>query len=209
MIKIIVAGCSTDVGKTIVSAILVKALDGAYWKPVQCGGLAESDSKKVMEWVPSRKDHIYPSAYNLKAGLSPHHAARLEKCQIEAGKIRPPVTACPLIIESVGGILVPLNPDELTLDLFCSWNAIWIVVSKHYLGSINHTLLTVQALKQRKINVHSIIFNGASNPDTEEAILHFSKLPCLGRLLPEQDMNETTINRYASQWKPQILSLLQ
>lgn len=198
--RIIVCGCGTDVGKTIVSAILVHALKADYWKPIQCG--YDSDTHTIKTLV--KECHTFPSTYTFSAALSPHHAARLEDLEIDVTKITPPITSRPLIIEMAGGILVPLNNKTLALDLFAHWEAHWILVSKHYLGSINHTLLTSEALKQRNIQLHGIIFNGAPNPDTESAILHFSKLPSMGRLRPEPSINPKTIERYSRQWKPKL-----
>lgn len=203
--KIIVAGIGTGVGKTIVSAILTKMLQGDYWKPVQCG---DQDTVAVTQWLDPSSHTVHPSHYTLKEFVSPHHAARLEDFFIQPEKIIPPQTKRPLIIEGVGGILVPLTLDTLTIDLFSSWNARWVVVSNHYVGSINHTLLTLEALKQRKISVAGIIFNGVPNPDSEAAILTQSDLPVIGRLFPEKNIDSTIIQRYAKKWHSN-LSLLQ
>lgn len=193
MNKIVVAGIGTGVGKTVVSAILTALFEGEYWKPIECG---ESDSALLKQWLP--KQVIYPPVYCLKAPLSPHHAARLENIAIE--DMTPPKTTRPLIIESVGGILVPLSNKKTTLDFFQSWDCKWIVVSRHYLGSINHTLMTLEILKKVGIPIAGVIFNGEANPDSEEAILNISQVPCLARLFPEENINSTTIQRYASQW---------
>lgn len=193
MNKMIVAGIGTGAGKTVVSAILTTLFEGDYWKPIECG---ESDSALLKQWLP--KHVIYPPAYSLKAPLSPHHAARLENIAIE--DVILPKTTRPLIIESVGGILVPLSNNKTTLDLFQCWNCKWIVVSRHYLGSINHTLMTLETLKKRGIPIAGIIFNGEANPDSEDAILNISQVPCLARLFPEENITSTTIRRYASQW---------
>lgn len=195
MYKIIVAGIGTEVGKTIASAILATLLKGSYWKPIECG---HSDTACIQSLTNAP---IHPPAYSLLAPLSPHHAARLEKQTIEPNKIIPPVTTSPLIIESTGGIFVPINETTLTLDLFQEWNCRWVVVSKHYLGSINHTLLTLDALKKRNIAIAGVIFNGEANLDSENAILQISKIPLLGRLLPEPIINRQTIQRYANQWQ--------
>ncbi|MBA3722266.1 MAG: dethiobiotin synthase [Parachlamydiaceae bacterium] len=207
MNKIIVAGCGTGVGKTIVSAILVHALKGEYWKPIQCGTGVDSDSLTMKLLLPDHQ--IYPSAYNLKAPLSPHHAAKLEKKVIKTSIIIPPSTERPLIIESVGGIFVPLNLMELSIDLFKDWDAVWIVVSNNYLGSINHTLLTIEALQRRNIRLHSIVFNGPQCIETEKVILGFTKVPCLGRLSLEKNISLRTIERYSQLWKKKIVTILQ
>lgn len=208
MRPIIITGNGTDVGKTILSAIVVTALEGDYWKPVQHADDSGSDSETIRLLVPVNKCHIHPPAYNFKAPLSPHHAARLENIYIDPVQIIPPETSRPLIIETVGGIFVPFNNSTLAIDLFDKWNGIWIVISRHYLGSINHSLLTVEALKKRNQNVKTIIFNGSPNTDSEKAILQFSGLTSLGRLLPEEQINQKTIKRYANQWKTQLKQLL-
>lgn len=151
---------------------------------------------------------IHRPAYSFQAPLSPHHAARLENRAICMEDIVPPQTTRPLIIEGCGGIFVPLTPKLLIFDLFKSWNCPWIVVSKHYLGSINHTLLTLHALKQHNIAITGIVFNGLPNPDSESAILEISKVPVLGRLLPEPNINPQTIQRYAKLWERNLSQIL-
>ncbi|MCE5316574.1 MAG: dethiobiotin synthase [Parachlamydia sp.] len=203
MTKIIVAGNGTDVGKTIVSAILTTLLKGDYWKPVQSGC---PDSEKIAAWI--ERERIHSAVYTFQEPLSPHHAARLENRSIQLDAIVPPQTVRPLIIESVGGVLVPLTNTHTTLDLFQSWMCKWVVVSRQYLGSINHTLLTLEMLKQRHISIAGVIFNGEPNPDSEAAILEISQLPMLARLYPEKEFDKKTIQRYARLWKP-LKSVLQ
>ncbi len=208
MNKIIVAGSGTCVGKTIVAAILTTSLKGEYWKPVQCGDEEDSDTATIKKLIDETKCHIHEPAYSLKAPLSPHHAAILENISICPKNIIPPQTIRPLIIEGVGGIFVPLSSKILSFDLFKSWNCPWIVVSSHYLGSINHTLLTLHALKQNNILVAGIIFNGLPNYDSENVILEFSQVPLLGRLLPETNINPQIIQRYAKLWQPKLSKVL-
>lgn len=198
MKKIIVCGSGTGVGKTVVSAIITEALQGDYWKPIECG--EDSDTKTLQKLLPSLQKKIHPPSYSLRAPLSPHHAAKLEKTEINPACVILPDTQSPLIIETVGGVLVPLNQTILSIELFKTWPAIWILVSKNYLGSINHTLLTIEALKQRSINLGGIIFNGEPNPESEKAILRFSGLPCLSRIFPEKSISTTTIKEYAKKW---------
>lgn len=173
----LVAGIGTDAGKTTASAFLATLLGADYWKPIECG---ESDTKRVEKWL--GVERVHPPAYSFKAPLSPHHAARLENRTINPESIIPPKTERPLIIEGVGGIFTPLTSDLLAIDLFAAWDYPWIVVSRHYVGSINHTLLTLEALKRRNIVVAGIIFNGEPNPDSEKVILDIGGLPSLGRL---------------------------
>ncbi len=208
MHRIMVAGIGTDVGKTIVSTILTTLLKGDYWKPIQCGDEENSDTATVKRWLDTARHTIHPPAYSLKAPLSPHHAAHLENTLIRLDSIILPQTTRPLIIEGVGGILVPLTPKISSLDLFKSWDCKWVVVSMHYLGSINHTLLTLEVLKKLCLPILGIIFNGEPNPDSESAILEISQAPVLGKLLPEDNLNLQTIQRYANQWQPLFSKLL-
>lgn len=209
MFKWMVAGSGTDVGKTVVSAILATLLDADYWKPIQCGNEENSDTATIKNWIDTKRHFVHSPAYSLKAPLSPHHAARLENTPIAIDSITIPTTAHRLVIEGVGGIFVPLTTKVLTIDLFKSWNCQWIIVSRHYVGSINHTLLTIEALKQRQVPIIGIIFNGESNPDSEAAILEISQLPCLGRLLPEENLNLTIIQRYAKEWRPNFSNIVR
>jgi len=208
MHNIIVAGIGTEVGKTVVSAILTTLLEADYWKPIECGEEGQSDSTTIANWINPHKHHIYPPAYSFKHPLSPHHAARLENRHIEYTTIHPPHTKRNLIIEGVGGIYVPLNHAITTLELFKTWRFSWIIVSKHYLGSINHTLMTLDLLKRHHISILGLIFNGEPNSDSEDAILQLSKVPFIGRLLPEQIINQKTIQRYAIQWRQSLLSMI-
>ncbi|MCB1110775.1 MAG: dethiobiotin synthase [Chlamydiia bacterium] len=199
MDRIVVAGIGTNVGKTVVSAILVHQFQGNYWKPIQTG-IEYPDAQEVARLVDPEKHHIFPSAYSLREPVSPHHAARLEDVEIDP-MLSPPQSDRPLVIEMVGGIYVPLSNKTLSLELFRSWDARWVVVSRHYIGSINHTLLTLETLKAWNVPVMGIVFNGVSNPDTENVILSFSKLPLLGHLLPEKEISPKQIKRYAELWK--------
>lgn len=207
MSKIIVAGCGTEVGKTLVSAILATHFWGDYWKPIQCGDEADLDTTVIKQLIDPAKHRIHPPAYSLKAPLSPHHAARLENVTIDCAAIKPPVTERPLVIEGVGGVCVPLTRKILAVDLFKKWNCPWVVVSKNYLGSINHTLLTLEALKQRNITIAGLVFNGDHNPDSESVILEMAQVPLLGRLFPEPRLDSHTIQRYAIQWQARLSRL--
>lgn len=202
-----VAGIGTGVGKTVVSAILTTLLNGAYWKVIQCGKEENSDTATMKKWLNTKIHTIHPPAYSLKAPLSPHHAACLENISICLDSIILPQMTSPLIIEGVGGIFVPLTSKISSLDLFKAWDCKWVIVSKHYLGSINHTLLTIEVLKQFCLPILGVIFNGEYNPDSESAILERSQVSVLGRLLPEANLNLQTIQRYAKQWQL-LLTLL-
>lgn len=186
MKNIVVTGIGTDVGKTIVSAILASALNADYWKPIQSGLPKDSE---IIQMLLGKRITIHPEAVSLKAPLSPHHAAKLENQKIDIAQITLPQTKRTLIIEGAGGIFVPLNPKMLLIDLLSQWECGWIVVSRHYLGSINHTLLTIDALKKRNIPICGIIFNGNPCPETESAILDFTQAPLIARLYPNHLKN--------------------
>lgn len=209
MPNIMVAGTGTDIGKTVVSAILTTLLKGDYWKPIQCGTPTHSDTATMQKLIDVQQHEIHLPVYALKAPLSPHHAARLENITIDIESIIPPLTTRPLIIEGVGGVYVPLTTRTLSIDLFKLWDCRWILVSKHELGSINHTLLTCEALKSHRVSLAGIIFNGQPSVDSEAAILEISGLPLIGRLFPEAEINRQTIQRYAKQWQNTLPQLIQ
>ncbi|MEM8847356.1 MAG: dethiobiotin synthase, partial [Bacteroidota bacterium] len=140
---VFVTGISTEVGKTVASAIVVEALEADYWKPVQAGDLENSDSHKIERLISNTKTKIHPNAYALNTPMSPHAAAEIDGVKVDLEKINPPQTENHLVIEGAGGLLVPLNERDTIHDLIQP-NYKVIVVSRHYLGSINHTLLTIE-----------------------------------------------------------------
>lgn len=177
-----VCGIGTGVGKTVVSAMLVSGLKADYWKPIQCGTEDGSDAKFVTSTVSNFSPKIHPESYVLKAPMSPHAAAKAENVAINPETIVLPTTENSLIIEGVGGFHVPINDAVLMSDLVSRWSVPVILVSQNYLGSINHTLLTIEAIKARKITIRGVIFNGESNPSTESVILNYSGLALLGHV---------------------------
>lgn len=198
MRKIFVTGIGTDVGKTIIAAILTEALQADYWKPIQCGSLDLSDTDRVKRLVSSRSSIFHPEAYRFEAPLSPHHAAMLANDKIRLGKLTPPETENTLIIEGAGGILVPYNyRGDTMLDIAKNCEAELVVVCKHYLGSINHTLLTLEVLKNASVKILGIIFNGSPNLESEQVIVNKSKIPVLGRVADEFEISKETVKRYA------------
>jgi dethiobiotin synthetase len=206
MPRFMICGINTDIGKTVASAILTTIFKGDYWKPIQSGDETQSDTFKMKELLSSAHT-IFPPAYSFKAPLSPHHAAALENVNMDFSSIRLPHTKRPLIIEGVGGILVPLTNSTTSFDLFKTWDCQWIIVAKNYLGSINHTLLTIDFLQRQNITIKGIIFNGEANLYSEKAIFEITKLPFLARILPEPYINHHTIQRYSQQWHPQLFHL--
>lgn len=195
----IVTGIGTGVGKTVVSAIVVETLCADYWKPIQAGDEENTDSHTVQHLISNAITTIHDEAYRLHAPLSPHAAARQENRTISLEHLQCPATNRPLVIEGAGGVLVPLNDDDLVLDAIEQWQAEVILVSRHYLGSINHTLLTWHVLSNRNIPLAGIVFNGNANNETERVILRHTGLPCLLHLREEPLINKETVRRYAQQ----------
>jgi dethiobiotin synthetase len=191
-----VTGIDTDSGKTLVSAILCEALKADYWKPVQAGLPRDADTVKNL--ITNSQTEIHPETFLLKTPASPHSAASIDGVNINLHDFILPKTKNTLIIEGAGGCLVPLNDKDFIIDLMQHLAAEVILVADLYLGSINHTMLTVEALNRRKIKIKGIIFNGEPNPASEEIILKHASLPCLLRIKKENDISRSVVIRYAS-----------
>lgn len=204
--KLFITGIGTDVGKTVASTIVVEALEADYWKPIQAGDLAHSDSHKVKANVKNQKTVFHPNAYALNTPASPHLAAELDGITIDLKQIKEPKTDNHLVIEGAGGILVPLNDNNYVVDLIQEDYKV-IVVSRHYLGSINHTLLTLESLQSRKIAVAGIIFSGDENKATEEIILKKTNAKFIGRIENEPYFDQEVISYYADKFRDNLLSL--
>lgn len=203
---VFITGIGTGIGKTIVSAIIARAIDGDYWKPVQCGSLDSSDSQCVARLL-GDAHRIHPEAYRLSGFMSPHAAAVRENVRVEISKIVLPQSQAPIVVEGAGGLLVPLNERDLILDLIVRLSLPVVVVSRHYLGSINHTLLTLEMLRHRNIAPLGLVFNGQENPDTESAILGRFDLPVVGHITEERDFTPEVVERYADQFNLSELGL--
>ena len=204
--KLFITGIGTDVGKTIASAIITEALEADYWKPVQAGDLQNSDSHKVKSFLSNKKTVIHPNSYALNTPASPHLAAELDGITIDLKKIIEPKTENYLVVEGAGGVFVPLNDTDCVIDLIQNEYKV-IVVSRHYLGSINHTLLTIEALQNRKIAVAGIVFSGDENKATESIILSKTGVKCIGRIEQELYFDQNVIKEYADLFREQLLSL--
>jgi dethiobiotin synthetase len=204
--KLFVTGISTDVGKTIASAIIVEALQADYWKPIQAGDLDNSDSHKIKSYISNDKTVIHENSYKLNTPASPHLAAELDGITINLKKIKEPETQNHLVIEGAGGIFVPINDKDCIIDLIQKDYKV-IIVSRHYLGSINHTLLTIEALKNRKINIAGIIFSGDENKSSESIILNKTGIQCIGRIEQEPCFDKNVIKEYADLFRESLLQL--
>ena len=205
--KLFITGISTDVGKTIAAAIITEALKADYWKPIQAGELENTDTHKVERLVSNSKSKFHAHSYALKTPMSPHAAAEIDRLSIDMKKIVVPKTKNNLIIEGAGGLLVPLSQSETILDLIAHCGLPVLLVSRHYLGSINHTLLSAEVLRSRGIPA-AIIFNGDENIDTEQIILHMSGLPCVGRIDDHPRWTAELTYEYADRLKPALEELV-
>ena len=204
--KIFVTGISTDVGKTIASSIIVEALEADYWKPVQAGDLDNSDSHKIKIKISNNKSQIFENSYKLNTPASPHLAAEIDGITIDLKQIQEPKTNNHLVIEGAGGIFVPLNDKDSIIDLIQQDYKI-VIVSRHYLGSINHTLLTIEAIKNRGFEIAGIIFSGSENKGTESIILERTGIKLIGRIDEEPYFDQNVIREYADLFRENLLHL--
>ncbi|MEX0274954.1 MAG: dethiobiotin synthase [Flavobacteriaceae bacterium] len=204
--RIFVTGISTEVGKTIASAILVEALQADYWKPIQAGDLDDSDSHKVTRLISNQKTTIHPSAYNLNTPMSPHAAAEIDGLEIDLNNINRPQTDTHLVIEGAGGLLVPLNKKDTIMDLIEPTDVV-VVVSRHYLGSINHTLLTLDRLASLGHNA-VLVFSGDEHPTTEKIITEKTGVQTLGRIGEESFFDKGIIKGYAHKFSASLQDIL-
>lgn len=201
MRKIFVTGIGTDVGKTVVSSVLVEALKADYWKPVQTGSFFSTDTAKVQKWVANPQSKFHPEGCLLKQYMSPHAAAELENVELSLAQLVLPETSNTLIIEGAGGLLVPLNRTEFMIDMIAKFDAEVVLVVQNYLGSINHTLLSIEALKSRGLKILGVIFNGPPHQLSQDIITDHSGLKVLGRINKETDLNQEVISRYAKEFE--------
>lgn len=201
--KLFITGIGTDVGKTIASSIIVEALEADYWKPIQAGDLDYSDTNKVEKYISNTATKFHKNAYALQTPASPHLAAQIDGITIDIHKIIEPKTKNHLVVEGAGGIFVPLNHTDCVIDLIQPEYKV-IVVSRHYLGSINHTLMTIEILKSRNLNVAGIIFSGDENKATESIILEKTNVPMIGRIDNEPYFDQNVIKYYADLFRENL-----
>ncbi|WP_050402203.1 dethiobiotin synthase [Bradyrhizobium embrapense] len=181
--RIVVTGTDTGIGKTIFSAALAGFLGASYWKPVQSGLEEETDAQLVARLAGLAADRIVPERYRLRTPASPHQSAAIDGVRIDPAALDVPDTrGRPLVIEGAGGLMVPLNDDTLYMDMFERWRLPVVLCARTALGTINHSLLSVEALRRRRIDILGIAFIGESNPESERAICAFGQVRRLGRL---------------------------
>ncbi|MEB3308286.1 MAG: dethiobiotin synthase [Cyanobacteriota bacterium] len=183
--RLVVCGTDTDVGKTVVSALLVQGLKARYWKPVQSGPEPDGgDSATVCRLLQLAPERLIPEAYRLTTPASPHWAAELDGVQIEPEALVLPAGDQALVVETAGGLLVPLRRDWLQIDQLLSWELPVVLVARSGLGTLNHTLLSVEALQNRGISLLGLVLNGALHPDNPRTLEQLSGVPVLAELPP-------------------------
>jgi dethiobiotin synthetase len=173
--KLFITGIGTNVGKTIVSAILTEELQADYWKPIQSGIIEGKDSDTVKSVITNSKTVIHPETYLLKEPLSPHFAAKIDGVEIKLDKIQLPTTNNHLIIEGAGGLLVPINNTHYVIDIAKQFDCEIVLVISNYLGCINHSLLSIDYLKRNNFKIYALVFNGEFEFEVKDAILNAAK----------------------------------
>jgi dethiobiotin synthetase len=181
-LRIVVAGTDTDIGKTVFSAGLADFLGADYWKPIQSGLKGETDSQRVARLGGLSEDRIVPERYRLETPVSPHRAAEIDGVCISAGSLDVPDTGRALVIEGAGGLMVPLDRSTLYVDIFSRWHLPIVLCARTTLGSINHSLLSIEALRSRNADIFGIAFIGDENADSETTICEIGRVRRLGRL---------------------------
>lgn len=198
-----ITAIGTDSGKSLFSAIICEALEADYWKPIQAGYPRDTDY--VGGLLSNLKSDLIPEKYLLNTPASPHYAAEVDKVLLEVEDFDIPKTDNEhLVIEGAGGVLVPINDKEFVIDFPQTWKIPVILVANLYLGSINHTLLTINELKRRGIDVKGIVFNGPSNQASEDIILRHSGYSCLLRIKEEKAINHEVVRKYAAELKKNL-----
>lgn len=202
MRKIFVTGIGTDIGKTIISSMLVEALKADYWKPIQAGFKDGTDTELVKNLISNSVSKFFNETYLLKESCSPHAAAEIDEIKIKLEDFKLPISInSVLIIEGAGGLLVPINDESYVIDMIPVFGCEVLIVSKNYLGSINHTLLTLEELKRRNCKIAGIVFNGEPNKSTESIILKKYSFPFVAHIKQEKYFTKELIKEYSSLFK--------
>ena len=193
---IIIAGIHTGIGKTLCSAILCEKFGFDYWKPIQAGDLDNSDSIFIKDHVSNPLCRIHDEKYRLKVAASPHFAADTEGVTIDKNALVLPKSANKILVETAGGIMSPLGKNYLNIDLIKQLNLPTIIVSENYLGSINHTLMTIKLLQNANIDIKGIVFNGEKVASSRDFILEHTQLPLLFSIPKFNSINKDVITNY-------------
>ncbi|MBO8217948.1 dethiobiotin synthase [Prochlorococcus marinus] len=208
--KFIICGTDTDIGKTLISSFFVKGLNSFYWKPIQSGIESQTDSETVEKLAQVSKEKIIKEAYVFTKPLSPHWAAEIDQKAINFDKLRLPKVQGSLIIETAGGLMVPLTRNFLQIDQIKEWNLPVILVCKSSLGTLNHTLLSIEALKQRNIEILGLVVNGEKHLDNPKTLVDFSGIPLIAEFpyIKKMDSNNLDILWKELDIKNKLISLL-
>jgi dethiobiotin synthetase len=198
--RLVVCGTDTDVGKTVVSALLVEGLGARYWKPVQSGIEGGGDRDRLQALLALPPERIVPEAYRLAAPVSPHWAAEREGVAIDPERLALPPGDGPLVVETAGGVLVPLRRDWLQIEQLQRWNLPVVLVARSGLGTLNHTLLTLEALRRRQLTVLGLVLNGSPHPDNPQTLAELGAVPVLAELPPLAPLDRDALRR---QWQGQ------
>ena len=201
--QLVVCGTDTDVGKTVVSAWLVQGLKAHYWKPVQSGLDGGGDRQRVQTLLNLSTDRILPEAFAFQQPVSPHWAAELDGVVLDPAALNRPRIDQPLVVETAGGLMVPLTRQWLQIDQLQRWQLPIVLVARSGLGTLNHTLLSLEALQRRNLPVLGLILNGPPHADNPGTLEHFGGVPVLAHLQP---LSPLTAEGLQEQWQRQDLS---
>lgn len=201
--RIIVAGTDTGIGKTVLSALLLLALDGCYWKPVQSGLEDETDSDAVQRMTGLPSERIFPEAYRLTQPLSPDQSAAIDGIVIDRGSLAPPASERPLVIEGAGGLMVPYSNDLLQIDFFASLDAPVVLAARSGLGTLNHTLLSLEALRARGIECVGIVMIGEEHKRNRASLERWADAPVIGMIPMLERIDRDTLSAvYRERFEP-------
>ena len=204
-----VTGIHTDAGKTVASAFLTLALGANYWKPIQAGDLDFGDTDRVQSWTGLPDDRFHNPRHALRTPASPHYAAHLDEVDIELADFNlPEATTRPLIIEGAGGVLVPLNDRDTIADLIGYLDVPVILISRHYLGSINHTLLSIEYLRTRGLTIAGLVYSGGDSPETVRIINELAAVPILAELPELATLTPASFTALAAEFGERVRSAL-
>ncbi len=196
--RLVVCGTDTDVGKTVVSALLVQGLGATYWKPVQSGMEGGGDTGRVQHLLGLPPERVWPEAYRLTAPVSPHWAAERDGVSIDPARLALPAGDGPLVVETAGGLLVPLRRNWLQIEQIAVWGLPVLLVARSGLGTLNHTLLSLEALSRRSIPVLGLVLNGDPHPDNPRTLEALGGVPVLAELPPLDPLDREGLAR---QWQ--------
>lgn len=201
--RVVISGTDTGVGKTVCAALMTAVLNARYWKPVQAGIEEETDSEGVMRMAEIGEEEIIAEGYRLAAPMSPDQAAAREGVLIEVDRLSPPPSDRALVIEGAGGLLVPLNRRSAMIDLFAAWRIPLLLVARSGLGTLNHTLLSIEALQRRDLPTVGIVLSGERHPENERTLAEWSPVPVVGRIPRLERIDRRTLLQvYEREWRP-------